>query len=362
MINNQRTTRFAPIAGRCSAAHNREGTRSMTSQGQQQEATTAEAEEILRQAAQKLGDFPREVSEALGVNADGTPAEGGLTVQALRLAATIKKYADLVAQIMDLFDRADPDALKAVFGKIGEDKAEAPHRRVHHVPGPLGRTPRFPVAAVIEALDLKGPVRAALRSAAQSLASALNDGEVDDEGVFGAAADEVIKNLPDRGKRAVRTGLCNDLSIECDNGHKTLLSMLGKEPFLLIRLKMDKATQEGVQVDGQAEILVGGLGNGMDAAGLLNMSYEAYMECERQGEVLGRDMDGVVIGYQQVSASAAGPSTEAPYGVPDRNTPRENSPEPVPAGDDEGSDGPGSASDAPDRESPAGDAAPVNDR
>lgn len=295
-----------------------------------------------------------QICEALGVNPDGTPAAGGLTAQAHRTAPMIKKYASMMGPIKDLLQGGDVDALKDALGN-GRVKASAT------VPSVRRRRPGLSAASVIEALDLQGPIRAALRSAAQSLASALNDGRMDDGGTddAGVFADKVINNLPGTPQKAGEAGLFGDTVITCGNGHKTLLPVLGAAPYLLVRFK-------AVDNGGQVEILAGGAGgaDAPDIAELLSMAVDGCIQAqEQQGYVLGKGgMEGLVVEYKHVDASAAGPSTEAPYGVPPQNTPQETAPDSPPAGDDEGSDGPGPSSDAPDRESPAGGAAPVNDR
>lgn len=112
----------------------------------------------MRTYATMEGEFDEKAQEAFGVNADGSIAEGGLTEAGQRFAHAA------VHAITDLVNERRARKRKAAAGPTNVDLSGL---------SSLG--------GIVEALDLRGPVRVALRAAAQALAVALNDGASDDD-------------------------------------------------------------------------------------------------------------------------------------------------------------------------------------
>lgn len=328
----------------------------MPSQSSKENMSIEEAEVTWLEAAAKWGDVPEALRKACGVKANGSPAPGGLTETGRVMASTLFGLQGVYSKVLGL--------LESVSEAGGTARVEAVDL------GKLRRqASRGSAASTVDALGLAGPLRAAIRAAAQSLASSLNDGAADDagsdagggSGVYAGAVDDVIAGLPGEPKRASRRGgLFNDLIIECDAGHRTVLPTLGPDPYVLIRYK--KVTEDEAKV----EVIAGGRGLGdgendlIEADDLILFGTRGMLEVYEHGRTLGEpgpgSASGIVIDLARPDASAAGPSTETPYGVPDGDTPQET---PAPAGpvsDDE------SQQERSNSESPESAGPPADDR
>jgi hypothetical protein len=153
-----------------------------------------------------------------------------------------------------------------------------------------------------------------------------------------------------------------DKVTECANGHRTTTPTLGGEPFLLVRILPaadGEVGSDGERIEARLTIVAGGgvgHGEGFVITGELMMAYvlDALVDLSGRGYLLGNDYGGVTVPL----GSAAGPSTEAPYGVPESDAPRQTPPNGAPVGDD------GAAGDpqgSPDSADPAGGEAPDSD-
>lgn len=140
------------------------------------------------------GVLPAEACERYGIKPDGSIAEGGLTEAG-------REFADECIEAVQ-------EAVKDIKG-MGERKRERKAGPPPFTASDLGE--------VLDALQMRGPMRAAIRAGAQALAAALNDGGADNEG------------LPEHGH----------------DDDDTCTVTLGAEPFVLVRVNRLPGTGMG---------------------------------------------------------------------------------------------------------------------
>ncbi len=239
--------------------------------------TDADVEAAFRMIARGDG-IPEDICSVLGVNTDGSPAEGGFTRMAREYAA-------------HLYDRAS-----------------ARHKRKH------APTPRRadPVVSLVEALGLAAPLRAALRGAAEALVEALDTD----------AAPVAAEGAPRMGERVVTA-----------DGRKLTRYTVGDHPYALIRVE---PAGEDLGIAAVTVVCGGGAGVGNDATmDAVELIEHALSAAKSGGFAVAPDVDpaDAAAAVQRMTtaqvasmfgidladldsaaaaASAAGPSTEWP--------------------------------------------------
>lgn len=167
----------------------------------------ARHEAAMRVSAEASGPFDSEDQAALGVNADGTIAAGGLTDAGVQMASTIAEELSGIAKSRFRAERSARDT-----GAGGKE------------PGGM--------EAAVDALGMRGPVRAAIRAGAQALAAALNDGRSDDEGLLRGDPSEIKFDADDEH--------------EHEDGRCVRKVRLGHVPFVLIQQAQVPGEPDGV--------------------------------------------------------------------------------------------------------------------
>lgn len=262
------------------------------------------------------GALDEEHQKRYGVNADGTQAKSGWTEEGKKLG---RELAEQIDEVMAQHSRSDDDYV---------DKIEVPDS-----------------VAMIAALGLGGPIRAAIRAASQALAAALDDGASDDAGLGGVDEPHVILRLKQSADSPIGV-----VSVENGGG---------------VRWRRDP------EYDGTmpaVEHLVSMAAEGVAAAAQEAGYAPADVRHYRPGDPL---PDGVPAEFVDLlrhqfgdetmdaavaNGSGSGPNTEAPYGVPDERS-SDSPADPARSGDDGDTAAP-----LPDRGGPDGGAAPAGDQ
>ncbi len=295
------------------------------------EAKRDRAAKILQGFGLIFGEVPEELRGPLGVNADGTPAPGGITRVGVHFAGT-------VAELMTLKSEDIGKVFDAISHKQGGGR-------------PRTATPTPSMASVLDALELRGPLRAALRAAAQHLAAALDDGATDDAGMNSSSSSGSRTNSAHPGDRLRRLS----------DGTTRLVVELGDSPYVLLRMT-DSVGEPVLTVttggDGMADVISHDPDD-VTAHLMLGLAHMGVKESKARGVSFGgaeptligfmfKDVDEdpgeVVATIKQRHAdgtqtditdqfpppprATGGPNTEHPFGVP--------FPDSRPAGDDEG--------------------------
>lgn len=350
--------------------------------------TDHDAVQAFREMASKFGTLPERLCELANVDEKGNPGVGGVSPLGRMLAAdlpNIERAAEEAAARLMGEDKpmtndkgpdetAKPDAPPyphddhvhtGVF-KVSEEAARdllaaLSGKRARAKSAAAEAIQGWPALAV--GLGLGGPIRVALRAAAQAFAVALDDGATDDTG-----------GVHDND----RTGFLRDRIVEDGGtGRGALAVMLGREPFVLLRAL---PTPGGVSLS----VAVGGdgldpeVGENLHAEVMLGNALDSFTQARRDAARRGDKLEdclkfgtylvppgGEYRSFAPRPGAQRAHSTEDPYDnrsrpstlddcPPPRDTPTDSPPSEPPVSDDGGapSDSGSSAT---------GDAGPASD-